>query len=243
MDTVDDTVDLGSLWFGLADDPALVAAARRLQGRVYLDRGFVGELRDGMVDDPYVPHARYFVAAAPGGQVVGVCRQILGPLVELPTLTRFRLHPPYRAWADAVNAGDVVELSALAVDRSLVAASGRMVSAGLYRQMWQRAFTRHEHRYWVANVSPRLLDVLNGAFGFGFEPMGDAQPYVGPPTVPCRLELDTLPARLLRTHPDVAAWFLDGMPQPAVIDLTAGLAVPAQVAAVRLDPGSVVHAP
>jgi hypothetical protein len=246
MDTVatldsPDALDVDAMWFGLADDPEVIAAARRLQGRVYAERGFVTQLNDGMVDDPYVAHARYFVATAPDGRVVGVCRQILGPLVGLPTLTRFRLDPPYRAWADGVDPADVVELSALAVDRSLAGGSGRLVSAGLYRQMWQRAFTRREHRYWVANVSPRLLDVLNGVFGFGFEPMGAAQPYVGPPTVPCRLELETLPARMLRNHPGVSAWFLTGLPEPAIIDLT----VPAQPARElgHLPAGAVGRAP
>src|SRR4051794_14135147 len=89
LDSVDSAapVDVDALWFGLADDPALIAAARRLQGRVYLERGFVVQLDDGMVDDPYVPHARYFVAVAPDGRVVGVCRQILGRQVALPTLS------------------------------------------------------------------------------------------------------------------------------------------------------------
>ena len=231
MDIVDEAVDLDALRYALADDPETVEEARRLQGRVYRERGFVTWLNDGMVDDPYVPHARYFVATMPDGRVVGVCRQILGALVGLPTLTRFALDARYRAWADGVGPDEVVELSALAVDRSLGANSGRMVSAGLYRQMWQRAFTTREHRYWVANVSPRLLEVLNGAFGFGFEPMGEAQPYVGPPTVPCRLELETLPARMLRNHPGVSAWFLQGLPEPVVIDLTERMqAVPLQVA-------------
>jgi len=214
------------LRFALAGDPATVAAARRLHGRVYLAEGYVDTLVGGMVDDPYVTSARYFVATAPGGEVVGVCRQIVGLGRALPTLTRFALDAPHRRWADAVDPGEVVEVSALAVDRGRVA-SARQVAAGLYRQMWQRALVTGEHRYWVANVSERLLSVFNDTFGFGFEAMGPPQTYMGPPTVPCRLELVGLSARVARTHPHVLAWFCEGMPAvPAV-----GLTIPAQATA------------
>lgn len=202
-----------------------MAAARRLHGRVYLAEGYVGALVDGMVDDPYVVSARYFVATAPGGDVVGVCRQIVGLGAALPTLDRFSLDPAYRRWADAVDPREVVEVSALAVDREV--ASTRQVSAGLYRQMWQRALVTGEHRYWVANVSEHLLAVFNDSFGFGFETMGPPQAYMGPPTVPCRLELTGLAARVTRTHPHVVAWFCEGMPSVATVDLT----VPAPAAA------------
>jgi hypothetical protein len=213
------------LSFGLATEPDVVAAARRLQGRVYLAKGYVDTLRDGVVDDPYADWSRYYVATQPDGTVVGVCREILGTYGELPTLTRFPLDPEFHRWAEHLDPADVVEVSALAVDKTGVVSS-REVSAGLYRAVWQYAVTTGHHRYWVANMSEHLLRTLNGAFGLGFEPIGPPAPYLGPPTLPCRLELATLPARVVRAHPAIAQWFCEGLPRPLVIDLT----VPAQPA-------------
>lgn len=192
------------------DDKALgrrvLAAAQVLHTEVYIEKEFI-EADDPRIDitgtfiDEYVKDSKYYYVR--NGAKVASARQIRATkkdgLMSLPTTKHFTIDPEeLRKTAEVDSLADVkhdevVEISGLA-SRKYVGADGRVhKSAGLdavialYSTMICDSLERG-HKLWLMNTDAPLL--RNFSFLIGEEQihrLGDAQEYMGPPSIPAAI--------------------------------------------------------
>lgn len=175
----------------LLEEPDDILAARRLQGRRYLDAGFVDRLRsDGTIDDPYLRISDWFgVADAERSTVVGVSRLIRCTPFGLPALDEFDISATGMKMLDGIAPDQVAEVSALAVARGYGAIRGGEVAKALYRAMYQYSLLEAKYTHWVAAIDVRVRRHLVRSHGFLFEEIGESRMYLGSETVPVLLDL------------------------------------------------------
>lgn len=175
----------------LLEDPEDILAARRLQGRRYLDAGFVDRLRsDGTIEDPYLRISDWFgVADAEGRTVVGVARLIRHTPFGLPAIDEFDISAAGTQMLESINAERIAEVSALAVARGYGAIRGGEVAKALYRAMYQYSLLEAKYTHWVAAIDSRVKRHLVRSHGFLFEEIGESRMYLGSETVPVLLDL------------------------------------------------------
>lgn len=204
-----------------------ILPARRLQGRRYLQEGYVDHLSaDGTIDDRYVERSDYFVAIDPETDaMVGTCRMITSDTHSFPVLDHMRLDDEWFETLQRLRSSDLAEVSALATERGRT--DHFLVSGALCRAVIHNALIETPRKYLLCVVDHRLLRVLNRVFRLGLVAVGPLQQYMGE-TLPAVLSLEHLVPRL-RSRDDAAArFFLDGLDDvvaasdplaPEVIDL------------------------
>ena len=199
-------------WFGPIEDGPQLDEARRLHGRVYRDLGFISDLPDcGMLEDEWTPHSRFFAAVEPGGPVVGTCRLIPWTQAGLPTVRTYGLDLAGIGLGDVAEAGRITEVSALATDKQRVP-EPLLVSAGLYRCMWQEEARSGASDVWLFSIENWLFETFKDAFGLPVVQVGEGRQYYGAECIPVILDLRDLGAVLWPTRPEIAEWFVDGLP-------------------------------
>ena len=203
---------MNDYWFGPIVHGAQLDEARRLHGRVYQELGFVPNLPDsGMLEDEWTPHSRFFAAVEPGGPVVGTCRLIPWTEAELPTVVTYGLDLDSLGFGEVAEAGKITEVSALATDKQRVP-EPLLVSAGLYRAMWQEEARSGASDVWLFSIENWLFDIFKDAFGLPVDQVGEGKQYYGAVCIPVILDLRDLGAVLWPTRPEIAEWFVEGLP-------------------------------
>jgi|BarGraNGADG00212_1021973.scaffolds.fasta_scaffold14193_1 hypothetical protein len=189
-----------------------VLAGRRVQTRAYAAAGYTDTCEDGLIMDEWVPASTYFVAVS-RSSVVGVSRTIRTEHpASLPVLRHLEVEADWRRRLEPLPGTQVVEVSALAVDKD-VCKESRAISAGLYRCMYQDSLSDTEQRWWLAIADVRLYRTLTSVFSLNLQPMGEAQIYKGSDCLPCALDLHEATLQRHVFAPDVIAWFKDGRDQ------------------------------
>lgn len=183
--------------------------ARRLQGRRYLDAGYVDSLTaDGYIDDRFVDLSTYFIAVK-DAEVVGVIRLIHSHGKDLPALTEFAVHADWAALMAGLDDTEVDEISALAVDEN-ASEQSFVISLGLYREMWQDTRRHRRASYWLATLDKGIYGLMTRIMGFPFKIIGDERDYMGI-TFPTALSLTELADTIIESKPELAAYFVDGL--------------------------------
>ena len=183
-------------------NPMAIDSGRRLQARVYLERGFVDEgvVVDGVINDahdPHVYHADYFETTGDGGRLHVSARQLRcqtdAACGELPLIRDASIAPAWRTRLQSPEFSTAVEISALA------RASGSPARAVLllYRAMWQHSRWLG-HGYWVMACEPRLLERLTFLFGRNLMVIGSRSRYTGGDIIPVAVALPAAEADLRR---------------------------------------------
>lgn len=203
----------------LLEDPDDILAARRLQGRRYLDAGFVDRLRsDGTIDDPYVAASDWFGAEdVETGTLLGVSRLIGSSPLGFPAIREFELDAEWRHRIEAIAEERLVEVSALAIARAPGIGRSGLVASELGRAMYHYSLMKTGVDCWVAAIDVRVRRHLTRSHGFRFEDMGPSKHYLGSETVPVFLDLQAQMRRYLAEDPRRAAYYAEGL----VLDLAA----------------------
>lgn len=186
--------------------------ARQLHGQVYVDCGYVEDLAEwGVIDDEFVPRSRYWGGIDTDGDVAGVVRQISsGAELDLPAATRVPLYPEGEEYLRRLDPRRVVEISALAVDRSRWA-QAFAISAGLYRAMYQDFIVNRDHTHWLAVMDDYLLPILEGPFHFPFTHLGPPIRYMGGNCRAVALDLSETFHVVYQADADLRTYFLSGL--------------------------------
>jgi hypothetical protein len=189
-----------------AIDSEEIECARRLQGRCYLEAGYVSSLSArGTIDDAWVIASDYKVAIEePSQRIVGTCRLIRPSVRGFPIFEHFEIADGAIELFASVDPVRCVEVSALATDRDGL--QNLAISAALYGAVWQSALLGGRS-YMLATVDYRLFRILRRHFHFPFELLGSAQDYMGSSTVPVAMFLPRAISEFRQTYEEELAFF------------------------------------
>ena len=207
------TQTIGDVVFRRATTAKEALEARQLQARVYAEVGYIDQIpARGVIEDDWSVHADFYIAESQTtGQILGTCRMInWTPDLQVPTAAVFELDPSQIGIGQAAIAGRVREPSALAVDSS--SKFRGLVSAGLYRLMWQDDLLRDRADFWLFNTYQRMVDRFKNDFSFPIRQVGEPRDYYNTTVVPIVLPLGpSLVRHLGETNPDLCEWFTEGL--------------------------------
>ncbi|MGI9601744.1 MAG: N-acyl amino acid synthase FeeM domain-containing protein [Acidimicrobiales bacterium] len=197
-------------------------AARRFHGHSYLDAGYVGQLSaEGVVDDPWVDHSKYFVAVhTERDAIVGVCRFILNSPASFPIFNEFELAPEWQRRFSADVLENSYEVSALAAGGGL---QHSLVAGLFYRQTVRYSTHNPESSHLLAAMDYRLLRLLRRWMHLPFHQIGEPRQYMGSKTVPVYGFMPELIASVAAHDEAEAEYLMDGRSFDEIGDLVIDL--------------------
>lgn len=202
----------------VADSP-LADAGRDLEYDVFVAEGYYPPSSDRRIADyqGYESRSIFHVVTAPGDEVVGVVRSVLGTYETLPVGHYVPNH-----WGDFPSEA-VCEYASLAIQPDM---RQQGVAEELYRSVFALAW-RSGVSGLVALVDPWLHDLLNDYYGCDFHQIGpETDCFSGFVVRPIGVALTTLETVMPQRVPEFWAWLAEGIDQAEiVIDLRERMSV------------------
>jgi GNAT superfamily N-acetyltransferase len=203
----------------VADSP-LADAGRDLEYDIFVAETYVPESPDRRIADyrDYEARSIFHVVTAPGDEVIGVVRSVLGTYDTLPV----GRYVPER-WGEFPSEA-VCEYATLAIRPDM---RQQGIAEELYRSVFALAW-RSGVSGLVALVDPWLHDLLNDYYGCQFHQIGPETDYFRGFTVrPIGVSLTTLETVMPQRVPEFWSWLAEGIDQAEiVIDLRERLSAP-----------------
>lgn len=200
---------------------AVTGQAKRLHGRVYLEKGLISKDDlgpDGSFTDKYSERSTYFVAV--NGVKEAAARQISADeagILSLPTARNFRIDPKLvqeaariRSLAD-LSPSEVVEISGLVAQKKDGHKGYGSLDAviSLYSAMLANSL-EEGHKLWLLNAEPAYVRQLKSLIGEDqVNIIGDKRRYMGPPTVPIALNPQEIVRSILKSNNEASKMIHD----------------------------------
>lgn len=183
---------------------------RRLQARIYLERGIVDHVpASGMLDDRYVDVSTYLIAER-AGAIIGGCRIIPAAPHGLPTIDEFQSEEPWSSVIGGLWPAKLSEVSALAID-SEKRVTQFAVSAGLFRAMFHHALMDTTTRVLVGAVEIPLLRIINRAFSIPLNLIAEPHWWLGSVRAPLIIDMVGYMASARQEDPAAYDYFTNGL--------------------------------
>lgn len=183
---------------------------RRLQARIYLERGIVDHVpASGMIEDTFVAGSTYLIAER-NSAIVGGCRLIPAAPHGLPTFDEFAPDEPWKSVLAGLWPAKVAEVSALAID-SNKRVTQFAVSAGLFRAVFHHSLMDTTIRVLLGAVEIPLLRIINRAFGIPLNLIGEPHWWLGAVRAPLLIDMVGYMAGARQDDPAAYDYFTQGL--------------------------------
>lgn len=195
------------LSFRRADDALTDEAVRFVTDR-YASIGMLERSNaDVLLNDPWLPHATYYVAQDADGAVVGALRSIRhSDDCCLPTVRKFSAESALDdEWLDCAAHADAVELSQATCAPEH---SGNGTSFGLYRAWFQHEGIDNPNLRVLAFTNASLLRIWREDFHFTFRDIGQPAMIYNRKMYPVTLTLSETIRHVAAQEPELLDWFL-----------------------------------
>ncbi len=201
-------IPLDDVEYKRAEGFELTQAAKTLEFETFSQSGYPG--KRGCLEEYEGFPCLFYVAVHRESGVVGAIRKILQSPLGF-TATHLTLTP---SWEDEINrilaTEKCEEIAAGALRKEFRGRNNFSCVLNLFKMAYQDA-VRSSARYWLAPIEPPVLMHYVNTFHFNFTAMGEAQDYLGAPTIPCIIELSSGMQYLGNCDPELGQFFTDGL--------------------------------
>ena len=199
---------LDGVKYGRAEGFELVQAAKTLEFETFAQTGYPG--RRGCLEEYEGYPAIFYVAEHQESGVVGVVRKILQSPLGF-TATHLKMTNEWAKRVETIMTTErCEEISTTALKKGFRGRNTFSCVLHLFRMVYQDA-VRSGVRYWLAPVEPPVLLHYVATFNFNFAAIGEAQDYLGAPTIPAILDLAESQEHLRKKDPELLDFFLEGL--------------------------------
>jgi len=185
-------------------------AFRRIQARIYLERGIVDSVpASGLLDDEFVDVSTYLIAER-NSTIIGGCRLIPADPHGLPTVDEFESEEPWASVISGLWPTQVAEVSALAID-SERRVTQFAVSAGLFRAVFHHSLMDTTFRVIIGAVEIPLLRIVNRAFSIPLNLVAEPHWWLGAVRAPLIIDMVGYIASARQDDPAAYDYFTQGL--------------------------------
>ena len=184
-------------------------AAERFVYSMFRVSGFCAESPREWVEEsqPWRERSKLHVITEADGQVIGVCRTIVGTYDELP-VSQFRPTVP-------VPDGPLCEIGSLAVRPTQ---RGLGVANELHRIAFQMGI-REGVQGFAFLIDQWMFEFFESHYGLPVRALAPAREFMGGEVVPTAMWMPEMMHQLVRTRPNVYKWSVEGFEPQVYVDL------------------------
>jgi len=199
---------LDSVEYLRAEGFDLTQAAKALEFDTFVQSNYPGTR--GCLEEYEGYPCIFYVAVHQKSDVVGVVRKILPSPLGF-TVTHLQLTPEWEEKAKTIIATErCEEISTTALKKGFRGRNNFSCVLHLFRMAFQDALAGGV-RYWFAPIEPPVLMHYVATFHFGFKAIGEAQDYLGAPTIPAVINLEEGFEQITKADPELADFFREGL--------------------------------
>jgi hypothetical protein len=206
-------IPLDDVEYKRAEGFELTQAAKTLEFEIFSQSGYPG--KRGCLEEYEGYPSIFYVAVYQGSEVVGVVRKILPSALGFTT-THLNLTPEWEEKIKTITATErCEEIATTALRKGFRGRNNFSCVLNLFKMAYEDAVSSGV-RYWLAPIEPPVLMHYVTTFHFNFVAMGEAQDYLGAPTIPCVIELCSGIQHLHSCDSELGQFFTEGLspPQP-----------------------------
>jgi len=183
-------------------------AAKTLEFEIFVQSNYPGTR--GCLEEYEGLPCIFYIAVHQRSDVVGVVRKILPSPLGF-TATHLRLAPEWEERVKTIVATErCEELATTALKKGFRGRNNFSCVLNLFRMAYHDALSSGV-RYWFAPIEPPVLMHYVATFHFGFKAIGEAQDYLGAPTIPAVINLEDGIEQITKADPELAAFLKEGL--------------------------------
>jgi len=186
----------------------LTQAAKTLEFDTFVQTNYPG--KRGCLEEYEGFPCIFYVAVHQGSDVVGVVRKILPSPLGF-TATHLQIAREWVEKVDNITATErCEEISTTALKKGFRGRNNFSCVLNLFRMAYQDAVASGV-RYWFAPIEPPVLMHYVATFHFNFKAIGEAQDYLGAPTIPAVIDLKEGFEELSKADSELAEFLQEGL--------------------------------